>query len=113
VVEDSNLTIQISALRRVLDQGRSQRSYIQTVPGRGYRFVSGVTGVDAEARSGAAAIAPNGVRSLPRLSIVVLRFASLSNDPEQDYLADGITDDLTTDLSRISGSFVTQHRVYL
>jgi adenylate cyclase len=38
----------------------------------------------------------------PRLSIV----ANLSNDPEQEYFADGITDDLTTDLSRISGSFV-------
>jgi len=42
----------------------------------------------------------------PRLSIVVLPFANLSNDPEQEYFADGITDDLTTDLSRISGSFV-------
>ena len=42
----------------------------------------------------------------PRLSIVVLPFANLSNDPDQEYFADGITDDLTTDLSRISGSFV-------
>jgi TolB-like protein/class 3 adenylate cyclase/Flp pilus assembly protein TadD len=42
----------------------------------------------------------------PRLSIVVLPFANLSNDPEQEYFADGITDDLITDLSRISGSFV-------
>jgi TolB-like protein len=42
----------------------------------------------------------------PRLSIVVLPFDNLSNDPEQEYFADGITDDLTTDLSRISGSFV-------
>jgi len=42
----------------------------------------------------------------PRLSIVVLPFTNLSNDPEQEYFADGITDDLTTDLSRISGSFV-------
>jgi TolB-like protein/class 3 adenylate cyclase/Tfp pilus assembly protein PilF len=42
----------------------------------------------------------------PRLSIVVLPFANLSNDLEQEYFADGITDDLTTDLSRISGSFV-------
>jgi adenylate cyclase len=41
-----------------------------------------------------------------RLSIVVLPFTNLSNDPEQEYFADGITDDLTTDLSRISGSFV-------
>jgi adenylate cyclase len=44
--------------------------------------------------------------SVPRLSIVVLPFANLSNDPGQEYFADGITDDLTTDLSRISGSFV-------
>ena len=43
---------------------------------------------------------------IPRLSIVVLPFTNLSNDPEQEYFADGITDDLTTDLSRISGSFV-------
>jgi len=42
----------------------------------------------------------------PRLSIVVLPFRNLSHDPEQEYFADGITDDLTTDLSRISGSFV-------
>ena len=38
---------------------------------------------------------------MPRLSIVVLPFANLSNDPEQEYFADGITEDLTTDLSRI------------
>jgi len=42
----------------------------------------------------------------PRLSIVVLPFANLSNDPEQGYFADGITEDLTTDLSRIAGMFV-------
>jgi len=44
--------------------------------------------------------------SPPRLSIVVLPFANLSGDPEQDYFVDGVTDSLTTDLSRISGSFV-------
>ncbi len=42
----------------------------------------------------------------PRLSIVVLPFTNMSNDPEQQYFADGITEDLTTDLSRIEGSFV-------
>jgi adenylate cyclase len=41
-----------------------------------------------------------------RLSIVVLPFANLSNDPEQQYFADGITDDLTTDLSRIANMLV-------
>ena len=40
------------------------------------------------------------------LSIVVLPFANLSNDPAQDYFADGVTENLTTDLSRLSGSFV-------
>jgi TolB-like protein/class 3 adenylate cyclase/Tfp pilus assembly protein PilF len=42
----------------------------------------------------------------PRLSIVVLPFANLGNDPEQQYFADGITEDLTTDLSRIPHMFV-------
>jgi adenylate cyclase len=42
----------------------------------------------------------------PRLSIVVLPFANLSNDPEQQYFADGITEDVTTDLSRLSGMLV-------
>ena len=42
----------------------------------------------------------------PRLSIVVLPFANLSNDPEQQYFADGITEDVTTDLSRLENMFV-------
>jgi adenylate cyclase len=42
----------------------------------------------------------------PRLSIVVLPFANLSNDPDQQYFADGITEDLTTDLSRLADMFV-------
>jgi TolB-like protein/class 3 adenylate cyclase/Flp pilus assembly protein TadD len=45
-------------------------------------------------------------RAAPRLSIIVLPFANLSNDPEQQYFADGITEDLTTDLSRIADLFV-------
>src|SRR6516162_7873884 len=46
-VEEGNLTVQISALRRVLDRDRAQGSCIQTVPGRGYRFVAPVTWGDA------------------------------------------------------------------
>jgi adenylate cyclase len=44
--------------------------------------------------------------SAARLSIVVLPFTNLSNDPAQDYFADGVTENLTTDLSRIRNSFV-------
>jgi TolB-like protein/Tfp pilus assembly protein PilF len=42
----------------------------------------------------------------PALSIVVLPFTNIGGDPEQDYFADGVTESLTTDLSRINGSFV-------
>jgi class 3 adenylate cyclase len=50
----------------------------------------------------------------PRLSIVVLPFANIGGDPEQEYFADGVTESLTTDLSRISGAFViAQYRVHL
>lgn len=45
-------------------------------------------------------------RAAPRLSVVVLPFTNLSGDPGQDYFADAVTDSLTTDLSRIQGSFV-------
>jgi len=44
--------------------------------------------------------------SAPRLSMVVLPFANIGSDPEQEYFVDGVTESLTTDLSRISGSFV-------
>jgi len=55
-----------------------------------------------------AAIPPRGLAatSAPRLSIVVLPLTNLNNDPEQQYFADAITEDLTTDLSRIPGLFV-------
>jgi TolB-like protein len=97
VVENANLTVQIAALRRVLDQGRADGSCIQTVAVRGYRFLSAVTRVEQTD--------PTQVIA-PRLSIVVLPFADLGEGGGQQYFADGITDDLTTDLSRIAGSFV-------
>jgi adenylate cyclase len=49
---------------------------------------------------------PTEAKSAPRLSIVVLPFSNLSNDPDQQYFADGITENVTTDLSRIAHSFV-------
>ena len=47
-----------------------------------------------------------GAVAVPRLSIVVLPFANLSGDPAQQYFADGITEDLTTDLSRLTDMLV-------
>ena len=58
----------------------------------------------------AAPVRPTPIRSgSPRLSIVVLPFTNIGGDPEQEYFVDGVTDSLTTDLSRISGSFVIGH----
>jgi adenylate cyclase len=54
----------------------------------------------------ATSVASSSAPAAPRLSIVVLPFTNLSNDPEQQYFADGITEDVTTDLSRIPHSFV-------
>ena len=64
--------------------------------------------LSAEAPAAASPRSPALVAGSPvsPLSIVVLPFANLSNNPDQEYFADAITDDLTTDLSRISGSFV-------
>jgi TolB-like protein/Tfp pilus assembly protein PilF len=67
---------------------------VYTVTGQGF-----VPGISSD-RAGP------GLLSAPRLSIVVLPFANIGGDPEQDYFADGVTESLTTDLSRISGSFV-------
>jgi TolB-like protein/DNA-binding winged helix-turn-helix (wHTH) protein/Tfp pilus assembly protein PilF len=171
VVEEGNLTAHVSALRRILDRNREEGSCIQTVPGRGYRFIAPVTRVEpaappasvrppgngsngptAESRDPqglsmpgqpgnmpaataardlrrlsrgimAAVIGALGLfavvaaenwhlplsgeaRSVPRLSVVVLPFTDLSGDPGQGYIADGVTDDLTTDLSRIADMLV-------
>ena len=106
VVEEANLNVQISKLRHILDQNREQGSCIQTITGYGYRFIAPVTRTYASACLAVPKM-PNGAAvPRPRLSIVVLPFANLSEDRAQQYFADAITEDLTTDLSRIEDVFV-------
>ncbi|MCS3895154.1 TolB-like protein/class 3 adenylate cyclase/Flp pilus assembly protein TadD [Bradyrhizobium japonicum USDA 38] len=69
-------------------------------PVRAYTLIDGGEPVLHDVRAMSATF------SRPRLSIVVLPFANLSGDPSQDYFADGVTESLTTDLSRIARSFV-------
>jgi len=109
VVAEGNLFVQISALRRILDAKQSGQSCIQTVIGRGYRFVAPVTrGADSGVVPTSGSVI--GLAPRPPLSIVVLPFTNLDKDVGREYFADGITDDLTTDLSRIAGSFVIARR---
>src|SRR3984957_13760960 len=68
------------------------------------RVYSLQNGVSAQAKP-APALAPEK-SAPPRLSIVVLPFANIGGDPEQEYFVDGVTESLTTDLSRIAGAFV-------
>ncbi|MBV8119123.1 MAG: winged helix-turn-helix domain-containing protein [Alphaproteobacteria bacterium] len=106
-VGDSNLPTQIWALRRVLDRGRANRSCIQTVARRGYRFVAEVAHPAADRRSTFVRLAPvdSTPQSIvaPHLSLVVLPFKTLSDNPGHQCFAERITDDLTTDLSRFTG----------
>lgn len=147
-VESNNLTVQLTALRRVLDSGRAGGSCIQTVPGRGYRFTPRVTCItdDVAEPPLAEAVTPPPDSAMtqwtrrrawrwiaasasglalavlviivawgswraepalpPRLSIVVLPFENLSDNRGDDYLADAITDDVTTELTRLPAMFV-------
>jgi TolB-like protein len=118
IVSDSTLTTRITTVRKAIgDSGDAQR-LIRTSPRKGFRFVGVVQeahkraapvdtrSMSAEAPQSPAAFPSIEKKSTQRLSIVVLPFANLSNDLEQEYFADAITDDLTTDLSRISGTFV-------
>jgi len=106
-VEDSNLNVQIAALRRVLDEGRTEGSCIQTVRGRGYRFTAAVARVAAETRSNAAALQQSDPPSLPdKPSLAVMPFQNISGDPEQEYFADGMVEEIITALSRIRWLFV-------
>ena len=99
IIEEGNLRAQIRALRTAL----ADPDLIRTVAGRGYQFTaevrSGLGGGQArmehEVTMAASAVAPSP-------SIVVLPFINLSSDRQQQYFADGITEDLTTDLSRLS-----------
>ena len=109
VVEEANLNVQISKLRQILDQNREDGSCIQTLPGHGYCFVAPVTRHHADAPPAVPTIPEADAHPRPRLSIVVLPFANLSDDRGQQYFADGITEDLTTDLSRIANMFVISH----
>ncbi|MBY3173523.1 adenylate cyclase [Rhizobium leguminosarum] len=97
-VEEGNLTVQIAQLRKLLGPAADGGEWISTVPRVGYRFTGAI---DQRA----------GVKRKPlplpdKPSIAVLPFVNISNDPEQESFAGGLTEDLITDLSRMPGLFV-------
>jgi TolB-like protein len=102
VVEESNIHVHVSGLRRALDDGTGGATYVVTVPGRGYRL----NGLEREPTL-RDDVSLDETRALPaKPSIAVLPFTNLSGDPQQDYFADGIVEEITTALSRMRWLFV-------
>jgi TolB-like protein/Flp pilus assembly protein TadD len=99
-VEEGNLAVQIAALRKLLGSSREGADWITTVPRVGYRFA----GLQATGSAGADG-SPGGARTEEELfarrpSVAVMPFANVGGDKEQEYLADGITEDIITALGR-------------
>ncbi len=101
VVTDNSLSQCVREIRKEL--GDQQELLLRTVPRRGYMLDVDVIRRDA-APAPAGGEPPRADRH--RLSVIVLPLANLGGDPGQDYFAEGLTEDLTTDIGRLPGTFV-------
>jgi TolB-like protein len=118
IVSESTLTSRITAVRHAIGDSGEEQRLIRTAPRRGHRFVGEVREHERLPKGSSAKQAPtrrllgNAGRAraglvLPdRPSIAVLPFANLSDNPDQEYFADGIVEDIITALSRIRWLFV-------
>ena len=104
VVEDSNLSVQIAALRKLLGTTSEGAQWILTVPRAGYRLVEAIAVDDAAPPVPADAAGADGGT---RPSIAVLPFVNLSDDAAQEYFADGVTEDVIAALTRFRWFSVT------
>jgi len=102
VVSDAALTTRLNVARSAIGDNGEEQRLIRTLQRKGFRFVGAV-----REEQGPAAELPRPALALPdKPSIAVLPFQNLSADPEQEYLADGIVEDVITELSRFSELFV-------
>jgi TolB-like protein len=109
-VSDAALTTRLNAVRSAIGDSGDEQRLIKTLPRKGFRFVGQVR--EAQGPAGAAATdnptePPKPALALPdKPSIAVLPFQNMSDDPGQDYFADGMVDDIITALSRFKLLFV-------
>jgi DNA-binding winged helix-turn-helix (wHTH) protein len=99
-IEESNLAVQIAALRRVFAEEPGGDSWIKTSPRRGYRYVGPVV-VKEQENQGAADNEQPALAPPDKPSLAVMPFTNMSGDPEQEYFADGMVEEIITGLSRI------------
>jgi DNA-binding winged helix-turn-helix (wHTH) protein len=98
-VEESNLSQNIFILRRALGDERAGPRYIETVTRRGYRFIAAVRAVEAAVSAETEALAAD-LTSRPIVAVVP--FLNVTSDDQLEYLADGLTDNIINNLSRVS-----------
>jgi TolB-like protein len=110
IVSDAALTTRLNAARTAIGDSGEEQRFIKTLPRKGFRFVGAVR--EAQEPAGAA-VADNQVElqkpdlALPdKPSIAVLPFENMSGDPEQEYFADGMVEEIITALSRFKSLFV-------
>ncbi|MBV9377957.1 MAG: winged helix-turn-helix domain-containing protein, partial [Alphaproteobacteria bacterium] len=104
IVSDSALTTRLNAARKAVNDSGAAQRVIRTLARKGVRFVAEVT---EDESLKAAAAAPDRSLVLPdKPSIAVLPFINLNGDPEQEYFADGMVEEIITALSRIRWLFV-------
>lgn len=104
-IEDSNLTVQIAALRRAFEEAAAGTAWIETLPRRGYRYVGPAVSTDHPPAEADRQI-PSALALPAKPSVAVLPFLNLSGDREQDYFVDGMVEDIVAGLSRIKWLFV-------
>jgi TolB-like protein len=107
VVSDVAMTTRLNAARKAVGDSGDEQRLIKTFPRKGVRFIGTVHETPGPAGAGVASGSPTHAVAIPdKPSLVVLPFANLTPDPEQEYFVDGVTESLTTDLSRMVGIFV-------
>ncbi|SFH94168.1 TolB amino-terminal domain-containing protein [Bosea sp. OK403] len=113
IVAESSLTTRMNAARKAVGDSGEAQSVIRTVPRKGFRFVAEVqehappVAHDVLPASAASEPAVKPALALPeKPSIALLPFDNMGGDPEQDYFADGLVEDITTALSRLRWLFV-------
>lgn len=104
VVSDSALAARLRDVRKAVGDSGSRQQVIRTVHGRGYQFVAQLlTGGDSSATEQPGPVEHSIDLSIPEHpSIAVLPFTVMSADPEQEFFADGVAEDIITALSKIS-----------
>jgi adenylate cyclase len=110
IVSDAALTTRINVARGAIGDSGEEQRLIKTLPRKGFRFIGAVREEQGPSDTDAAAASVETWRpafALPdKPSIAILPFANLSGEAEQEYLANGIVEDIITELSRFSELFV-------